>query len=163
MDKRVSSHFVGEAKWKGFSIPQRKIHHTEEVDSEPLAPGATKGSNERILIVDDEENFRMVISEALSARGFRTVAACNGQEALDLFVKYPFDLVLTDLQMPKMNGWSLASQIKDRSPDTPVVVMTGQPKENVISSLEGSRVDSVLFKPMKLKDLEKTTDKMLGH
>lgn len=161
--KRDNSHMVRSEKRKDFAASKRKLHQTDELEKGPLTPAVTKGNNERILVVDDEEDSRMVLSEALSAKGYKTVVACNGQEALDLFIKDSFALVLTDLQMPRMNGWNLAFQIKNRSPDTPVVVMTGQPKENVIRTLEGSCVDSVLFKPMKLKDLEKTTHRILGH
>lgn len=57
--------------------------------------------------------------------GFEVALACNGLEALSLFIERRFDLVLTDLEMPIMGGWGLTRHIKERSPSTPVVLMTG--------------------------------------
>lgn len=72
-----------------------------------------------------------------------------------MFLKRPFDLVLTDFQMPGMNGGSLAFQIKNRSPETPVVMITGHSKERVMEKIEGSCVDCVMSKPFRIVDILK--------
>jgi len=77
------------------------------------------------------KSIQDVVSRILDFMGFEVALAGNGVEALSLFLKNPFDLVLTDLEMPIMDGWSLTHCIKERSPNTPVVLMTGGDRETV--------------------------------
>lgn len=107
----------------------------------------------KILIVDDEKAIRDILSDTLVYWGYQ-VAVASSIEALGLFVTKSFDLVLTDLTMPGIDGWAIASQVKDKSPNTHVGVMTAQDNEGVIKKLEGSCVDFALFKPFTLEDLE---------
>lgn len=122
----------------------------------------TGGNNKRILVVDDDKAIRDILSDVLSFMGFSVVVARSGNEGFDLFLKDRFDLVLTDLRMPGMDGWDLAFHVKDRAPNTPVVLITGQQKEEVMESDKGDRVDFVLFKPFELKEMQKTVHRMLG-
>jgi CheY-like chemotaxis protein len=108
----------------------------------------------KILIVDDEKAIRDILSDTLVYWGYQVAVASSGVEALSLFVTRPFDLVLTDLTMPGIDGWTIATQVKDKSPNAHVGVMTAQDKEGVIKKLEGSCVDFALFKPFTLEDLE---------
>ncbi len=122
----------------------------------------TGGNNKRILVVDDDRAIRDILSDALSFMGFSVVVARSGNEGFDLFLKDRFDLVLTDLRMPGMDGWELAFHVKSRAPNTPVVLITGQQKEEVMESDKGDRVDFVMFKPFELKEMQKTVHRMLG-
>jgi len=115
----------------------------------------------RILIVDDAKAIRDILSEILSVMGFEVAAASSGHEGLDLFLKNSFDLVLTDLEMPDLDGWTLAFYIKDKSPNTPIVLVTGEEKRRVMEKLEGSCIDSVMFKPFALEDIQETVQKLL--
>jgi len=85
-------------------------------------------SRNRILIVDDTKAIRDTLSEMLSVMGFEVTVASSGNEGLRLFPRNSFDLVLTDLQMPDLDGWTLALHIKDKSPNTQVVLITGSEK-----------------------------------
>jgi len=76
--------------------------------------------------------------------------------------KKPFDIVLTDLNMPEMDGWSLARHIKDLSPDTPVVLATADARKRILGKIADSSVDLVLFKPFGFKEFQFTVQKMLG-
>lgn len=116
----------------------------------------------RILIVDDSEAIRSHLSEIFSVMGFEVVAAGSGNEALDQFFSDSFDLVVTDLEMPNMDGWALASHIKELSPDTPIVLITGSEKSAIMEGLETSNVDSVLFKPFSLEEIKNTVHKALA-
>ena len=120
------------------------------------------GNNKRILVVDDDKAIRDILSDVLTFMGFTVAVASSGNEGLDLFLKDPFDLVVTDLIMPGMDGWDLAFHVKSRAPSTPVVLITGQQKEEVMESDKGDRVDSVMFKPFRLKEMQKTVYRMLG-
>jgi len=64
--------------------------------------------------------------------------------------------------MPGMDGLNLASHIKDKFSDIPVVLMTGQAKEDVMERMKGNCVDDVIFKPFRLEDILKTAEKLLG-
>jgi two-component system capsular synthesis sensor histidine kinase RcsC len=118
---------------------------------------------DRILIVDDAKATRDALSNIFSVMGFKVDVASNGNEGLNLFSKNSFDLVITDLQMPGMDGWNVAFRIKDKSPNTPVVLITGSEKEAVMEKLKGGCVDSVLFKPFRLEDIQEMVQKMLGN
>lgn len=139
---------------KGLSNTNQRVHYIKGCDKTSLFFGRTEGRNRRILVVDDEEGIRQVLSRALSVKGYETITASNGSEALNLFLRNSFDLVITDLQMPRMDGWSLASRIKDSFPDTPVVLITARAKEEVLEKIEGSSVDLVIFKPFTLEEIE---------
>jgi CheY-like chemotaxis protein len=108
----------------------------------------------RILVVDDSAHIRNHISEIFTLMGFDVFVAGSGNEALDLFFNHSFDLVISDLEMPNMNGWILASHINDISPDTPIVLITGLEESAVMEGLKTCNVDSVLFKPFSLKDIQ---------
>ena len=116
-----------------------------------------------ILVVDDEKNIRDILSKILSVMGFEVAVAGTGNEALNIFLKNSIALVFTDLNMPGMDGWTLASHIKEKSPNTPVVMITGSEKGPVIEKLRESRVDSVIFKPFKLRYIQKTVKVMLDN
>ena len=110
----------------------------------------------RILVAEDNKTTQDLLSRFLEFLGFEVALAGNGIEALAVFIKSSFDLVLTDLQMPAMDGLSLAGHIKERSPNTPVIMLTGYDRETVRKKMERGSVDSVLFKPFRLKDLQRT-------
>jgi CheY-like chemotaxis protein len=88
--------------------------------------------------------------------GFEVALADNGVESLAVFLDNSFDLVLTDLEMPAMDGLSLTHCIKEKSPSTPVILLTASDKETVRKKVERGPVNSVLFKPFRLEDLQRT-------
>ena len=110
----------------------------------------------RILMADDNKAIRDIVSEFLEFIGYEVALAINGIEALAVFRESPFDLVLTDLEMPAMDGLSLAGHIKERSPKTPVILLTGTDRGTVRKKVERGPVDSVIFKPFILEDLQRT-------
>lgn len=116
----------------------------------------------RILIADDNKAIRDMVSGCLEFIGYEVSLAFDGIEALAVFLKAPFDLVLTDYEMPAMDGMSLAGHIKARSPNTPVILLTGADRENVLKRVGKGLVDSVVFKPFLLENLEKTVQGVLA-
>ncbi len=77
-----------------------------------------------VLIVDDEKNYPLILSEVLKEEGYATLTANSGQEALSILAHSDVDLVLTDMKMPVMDGIELLEQIKARDPELPVIMMT---------------------------------------
>jgi CheY-like chemotaxis protein len=143
-------------------IAKQRAHMIRKRNKTPLACRHIKASHRRIMVVDDEEGIREILSTALSSMGYEVVTANSGGEALNLFLKSSFALVLTDLEMPGMDGWNLASRIKDRSPNIPVVVMTGQSQEDVMERMKGNSVNSAIFKPFRLEQVLKMIEKLLA-
>jgi CheY-like chemotaxis protein len=120
-----------------------------------------KRTKARVLVVDDDKNIQDVLSIVLSSMGFEVALAKNGLEGLALFLKDSFDLILTDFQMPVMDGSRLACLIKERAPSTPVILLTGTNMEAVEEKVERGSVDSVIFKPFDLDHLERTIQDVL--
>jgi CheY-like chemotaxis protein len=117
----------------------------------------------RILVVDDDETIRGIVSKMISRLGYEVLSAANGENGLDLFLKNQFDLVITDLDMPGMKGLDLPGIIKKKSPYTLVILMTGHEKELIQAKIKYSSVDQALFKPFGLVEFEETLQGLLGH
>lgn len=106
-----------------------------------------------ILTVDDEEPIRIGLKRLLEGQGYRVELAATAEEALRILAARDFDLVLTDIQMPGMDGLELLRQIKSRSPQTPVVILTAHAlAENVIHALRAGANDFIP-KPYKPDEL----------
>ena len=120
-----------------------------------------EGPIKRVLIVEDEDSLRYILSEIVSSMGFDVAVARNGKEGLNLFRENPFDMVLTDLRMPFMDGISMSRHIRERSRHTPIILLTGENKDYVFRILQRTQVTSILFKPFRLEDIEKTVQEVM--
>jgi len=108
---------------------------------------------EKILVVDDEESLRLPLYTAFQVEGFDVSVAADGMEALETLKKGGYQLMLTDLMMPKMNGIELAEQALALFPDLVVILMTGFGTiETAVKSLKGGAYDYIL-KPFKLDEI----------
>lgn len=115
-----------------------------------------------ILVVDDEEFIRDLICEMLSKLNYRTVSARNASEALTCFANgYCIDLVLTDINMPNIDGWELALRINALKPCVPIVALTGESPRNILPRLKGSGIRHALFKPLKMDVLRDALSSIL--
>lgn len=115
----------------------------------------------RILVVDDNDAIRSVVSQMLSGLGYEVSAADSGENGLNVFLKNNFDIVLSDYEMPGMDGVALACRIKQYSPGVPVVIMTGSGKESIITG-KTSAVDEVIAKPFSIDVLDGTIRNLHG-
>jgi len=97
----------------------------------------------------------------LISAGHRTDHAGSGREALAMLERNQFDLVFTDLSMPEMDGWAVASEVRRRWPQVKVVMITGYavPQETVDSNRD--LVSEVIFKPIRFDDLSLTLSHVL--
>ncbi|OQY11063.1 MAG: hypothetical protein B6I30_07705, partial [Desulfobacteraceae bacterium 4572_187] len=80
--------------------------------------------NEKILIIDDEADIRSLLSNILNQEGYRVKAASCGREGVTLFKSAPFDLVITDIRMPEMDGLEVIRQIRQMDEDIEVIILT---------------------------------------
>ena len=106
-----------------------------------------KGREVRVLVIDDEEYVRSVLSRSLSQVNHRVTTAKNGEEGLRLFKEKEFDVVLTDLGMPNMSGWEVCKAIKKMSPNTPVGMITGWGMDVDQAKIKEKGLDFIISKP----------------
>ena len=121
-----------------------------------------KGREARILVIDDEETVRNVLSQILSQVKHRVTVAENGEEGIRLFKEKEFDIVLTDLGMPGMSGWEVGRAIKKMSPHTPVGMITGWGVEVDQAKIEENGIDFVIPKPFQLDQIVKVVDETIA-
>jgi two-component system response regulator (stage 0 sporulation protein F) len=104
--------------------------------------------SEKILVVDDDYTVRDIVSKMLCRLGYAVLSADSGENGL------AFDLVITDFNMSGMDGINLAYYIKEKSPSTQVVLMTGDEKGGILSRIRDTAVDQALFKPFTLTEMD---------
>jgi CheY-like chemotaxis protein len=127
-----------------------EVEGKEDVDfSSPLK----KGKEIRVLVIDDEEYVRSVLSRSLTQVNHRVTMAKDGEEGLRLFKEKEFDVVLTDLGMPKMSGWEVCNAIKKMSPRTPVGMITGWGMDADQAMIKGRGLDFVISKPFDMNQI----------
>ncbi len=132
--------------------------------SAPKEDGSRALAGRRILVVDDDASVRDSVGEILRADGAVVSAVGNGREAIERMRRERFDVVLSDVVMPEMDGYELFQSARREAPDTPVVLMTAfyYDQDHVIkrSRLEG--LDGVLFKkPVNPERLVQTLAKLI--
>ncbi len=103
-------------------VDQDSDAHTRSKEEKMLISGT-----ERIMIVDDEEDIRLIIQEFLAAYGYTVVAFADSTKAFEAFEKDPdqFDLIITDMTMPQMTGGELAKNLLNVRQDIPIILCTG--------------------------------------
>jgi CheY-like chemotaxis protein len=103
---------------------------------------------QRILVVDDEDTVRNVVSRHLARQGYEVATAPDGVTALEAFESQPFDMVITDLNMPRMGGAELIGRLKADSPGIMVIVLTGYGDMNSAIEVLRRGCDDYLLKPL---------------
>ena len=116
----------------------------------------------KVLIVDDERSIRITLKNYFRAKGYSVETAIDGEDALENFIHSPSDLIITDLNMPRIDGLSLARKIKDISSETLVIVLTADNRLNSLQKSDRENIDYYLIKPFSLHDLETAVQLMLA-
>ena len=109
-----------------------------------ISAGEVAENQPKILVVDDEENVRNSLTELLEIKNFCVTATASAEHALKLLEQTAFDLVLSDLLMPRIDGIALAKAIKEMGLNVPVVVMTGYASiETAVESMKAGASDFI--------------------
>jgi putative nucleotidyltransferase with HDIG domain len=118
---------------------------------------------EQILIVDDEEAIREVVSALLKAQDYRCTVCSNGRMALESFRHNSFDLVLSDIVMPEMDGLKLLAELRLADPDVPVIMVTAM--HDISIALEAIRAGAYdyILKPFEKDQLYLSVRRALEH
>ncbi|OFX05302.1 MAG: hypothetical protein A3D94_01835 [Alphaproteobacteria bacterium RIFCSPHIGHO2_12_FULL_66_14] len=132
----------------------------------PLAPDVSRGPERlkgRVLVVDDNSVNRKILARQLELAGASTDSAAGGEEALALWQRGGYDLVLADLQMPTMDGFELARRIRDseaagRRARTPILAVTASTLEEQELKSRAVGMDGFITKPIGIEQLKATLD-----
>ena len=115
-----------------------------------------------ILIAEDETSVREFVSRALEIAGHQTTSVEDGLQALGALSKQPYDLLLTDIVMPGLDGIALALKAGSSYPDMPILMMSGYAAERQRAHNLDALVHRVIAKPFSLKQLCEAVKKTLG-
>ncbi len=115
----------------------------------------------KILLVDDNAVVRDMLVDLVGSLGYMADAASGGAEALALFDRNRYDIVLTDLLMPGMSGWEVQAGVRQRDPRMPVVIITGTPAVGDPRAAQPGV--TVLKKPVDVKALDETIKQKLSQ
>jgi DNA-binding NtrC family response regulator len=111
-----------------------------------------------ILVVDDELLIRDLLYDFFTGQGWDIAVAENGDKALEMTRVRKFDLVLTDVRMPQMDGLALTGHIRQSFPEMPIVIMTGFPSVDSAVAALRSKVDDYVIKPFNINQLYKVLE-----
>jgi DNA-binding response OmpR family regulator len=114
----------------------------------------------RVLIIDDEQVMRALLASVFIEKGFEVVQAQNGKEGFQIFCDHPFDLVILDVMMPVMDGWSVCRRIREFS-NVLIIMLTSRDEDD--DQLLGYElgVDEYVTKPVNLKVLLAKSTRLL--
>ena len=114
-----------------------------------------------ILVVDDEPSIREFLQIMLAREGYEVSCAEDGREAITLFEKSPFDVVLADIRMPKTSGFEVLNRIKELSPETKVIMITAYASfESAVESMKEGAYDYIA-KPFNVDEVKRTVSNAL--
>lgn len=118
-----------------------------------VMPKAKSPQETPILVVDDEEALRNLLRISLQKAGYTVYTACNGAEAMDIFNQTAIDLVLLDILMPDMDGYTLCAELRKRS-DIPIIMLSAlnRPDDVVYGFSLGA--DDYISKPFQFREVE---------
>lgn len=117
----------------------------------------------KLLVVDDDESIRNFFTQVFRGADFEVTTLDNGEDAANAVVRDRFDLVVTDLCMPRMDGLRLLETIRERAPRTTVIAITGYGTVKDAVSLMKSGAFDVLTKPFSLDEIRLTVDRAVRH
>lgn len=116
----------------------------------------------RILVAEDEAPVREFVVRALEHAGHEVTSVGDGQRAVEVLTTARFDLLVTDIVMPEMDGITLALKVAKDRPDMPILMMTGYAAERQRAHNLEALIHKVISKPFSLTDLLSAVDEALG-
>jgi CheY-like chemotaxis protein len=127
--------------------------------------GSEAPNGKRILVVDDEAPLAALISEILSSDGHTVETAVNGLAALAHLERNDYDLILSDLRMPELDGPGLYRELARRRPEliTRIAFITGSAQSAGMEQFLEKTGAPILYKPFRMQDLQKLTTELLGR
>ena len=123
-------------------------------------PTPTSFSNATILIVEDDDTSLFVLKDILKTKGYRVLEACDGKQAVIVAEAEKLDLILLDLQLPRLNGLGVIRRLKENASlkSLPIVMMTGSDPEEYRGIAIAAGCDDFLLKPIDFDRLDAVLD-----
>jgi CheY-like chemotaxis protein len=141
------------------------------ISKNQISPGLVEAEEEypvmipqnlNILIIDDEKCICDVVKKVLEEDGHSVATTLSGRKGLRLFKGETFDLVLSDITMPDIDGAKLISKLKNMNPQVKLITLTGHVEEEKLNKVKKAGADQILLKPFKKEDLYKAIGKTLS-
>jgi two-component system, NtrC family, response regulator AtoC len=118
--------------------------------------------SKRILVVDDQASMREMLADLLDMMGHEAIAVEGGPQALQILATSKIDLVITDLNMPEMDGMELMMQIKERNPKLPVIIITGYGTFHTEKKVLSNGANGYIPKPCTIHRVQETVTAALS-
>jgi len=156
-----SAEVIGRASADGFLAKPFRISHIEQLIKNSLEgrKEPVKAPVRTILVVDDDDSFRQMLTDTLRANNYVPLSASSAEEALRELANGAIDAVITDIRMPGTDGIELMKRIKDKDPEMPVVLTTAYLSSYDIDHETGS-ADGFLPKPFKAESIINLLDQL---
>lgn len=121
-----------------------------------------KGALGQILVVDDSSSLRQQVGMALTSQGFSMTEAVDGQDGLDKASKASFNVIITDLDMPRMDGLTLVRNLRAAGVKTPIVVLSTRNSDALMSAVKAAGANGLVVKPFNAELLLTAVRKLAG-
>jgi DNA-binding response OmpR family regulator len=115
-----------------------------------------------VLVSEDDRNIAGLIQEIIERKGYGVVLAKDGQQAYEEFKRRKYDLIVTDLKMPKLDGISLIKLVRETDKHIPIVIITGYGSEKNRALVKSYGVVKILTKPCTVKDISDAVESTIG-
>jgi len=151
-----SSSILQKVDAQGFLAKPFRIGQIEELIEEVMGRSNITDQSpppDRVLVVDDDETFRLMLMETLKLCGYNVAGSADGRTAIAALEQGHISAVITDVKMPGMDGISLAKSIRDKWPEIPIVMITGYLPAEDLSLESAGVVDGFLMKPFKIESI----------
>jgi len=138
-----------------FKIYLPRTDEAGEATFSNVPARATRRGSETILLVEDEDRVRDVLSDFLRSNGYSVLGACSPKVAIEMVEQHqrPIDLLITDVVMPGMNGWELARKLESMSPGLKVLYISGYTERGIITDGALDSAHRFLQKPFSMNVL----------
>ncbi len=150
----------------GFLAKPFRIGKIEELMRKVLGIKTTTTDKpyrlKKILVVDDDDQLRNMLQEVLSSLDYFPIGVEDGEQAINQLRIQDFDLVVSDIRMPKMDGFTLLKNIKQMAPDLPVVMITGFPSACPVQKAMQEGADGYLAKPFRIERIDELMRELLS-
>ncbi|MBN2324725.1 MAG: response regulator [Spirochaetes bacterium] len=115
-----------------------------------------------VLVSEDDQDIAGLIQEIIGRKGYEAVLTKDGQQAYEEFKRRKYDLVVTDLKMPRLDGLSLVKLIRETDKEVPIVIITGYGSEKNRALLKSYGVEKILSKPCTVKEISEAIGNTIG-
>ena len=129
------------------------LYYKEFIVPKSTALAETECAHYKVLVVDDYAHIRQMLYEVLKDQGYHIMTAPNGEAALETLSSHNFDLVITDLNMGRVNGIEVLKKAKSLSPQPGVIIATGNSDVAYVIEALRCKADDYILKPFRIADL----------